>query len=169
MTIVPAWQLDTHIPPSLDHITLILEPGLAFGTGDHPTTQLCLRWLLQQRGVLGNAHVVDYGTGSGVLAIASLLLGASQAVGTDTDPLAVKASQRNGELNGVWGGLRVVQCMPSLDDEEPLAVHGLPSGYVGMGGMWMMVFVCMGEAHMCVWVCSVMYRGMTATQHAFAC
>lgn len=79
LVIVPAWQ---QLPPSDGPapLHLVLEPGLAFSTGDHPTTQLCLRWLLRRRAALAGAAVVDYGTGSGVLAIAAMLLGASSVV-----------------------------------------------------------------------------------------
>lgn len=83
LVIIPAWQEAPPSPPGgAAPLPLILEPGLAFGTGDHPTTQLCLRWLLRQRaaGSLAGASVVDYGTGSGVLAVAALLLGASHVV-----------------------------------------------------------------------------------------
>ena len=77
--IVPVWSA---APPDPAATNIRLEPGLAFGTGDHPTTRLCLRWLqrLQRRGSLGGAALMDYGTGSGVLAVAALLLGCERAV-----------------------------------------------------------------------------------------
>jgi ribosomal protein L11 methyltransferase len=73
--------------------------ALAAAAGEHPTTSLCLRHLLAQRQQLKGLTVMDYGTGSGVLAIGAVLLGAAEAVGTDVDSLAVKAANRNAELN----------------------------------------------------------------------
>ncbi|HEX5514205.1 MAG TPA: 50S ribosomal protein L11 methyltransferase [Gammaproteobacteria bacterium] len=89
----------TYAAPEPDAINLRLDPGLAFGTGTHPTTALCLRWLAQAD--LAGGTVVDFGCGSGILAIASLLLGAQQAYGIDNDPQALVASQDNAQRNGV--------------------------------------------------------------------
>ncbi len=91
--IVPTW----HVSPQPEAINLILDPGLAFGTGSHPTTQLCLRWLDEH--VHPGYSVIDYGCGSGILAIAALKLGASHVTGIDIDPQAVKASQENAQRN----------------------------------------------------------------------
>lgn len=96
--IVPTW----HASPDPAAINLILDPGLAFGTGSHPTTQLCLRWLDQN--VQPGDTVMDYGCGSGILAIAALKLGARHAAGIDIDPQAIKASEENALRN---------QCDPS--------------------------------------------------------
>jgi ribosomal protein L11 methyltransferase len=93
--IVPSW----HQAPEPDAVNLLLDPGLAFGTGTHPTTALCLEWLDGQD--LHGCSVVDFGCGSGILAIAALLLGASQAVGTDIDPQALEASRDNASRNGI--------------------------------------------------------------------
>ncbi|PRW20360.1 ribosomal L11 methyltransferase isoform B [Chlorella sorokiniana] len=122
--IVPVWSQ----PPDQAATNIRLEPGLAFGTGDHPTTRLCLRWLqaLQQRGALQGAAVMDYGTGSGVLAVAALLMGATRAVGTDIEPLAVKATQSNAALNSVAERLDAYTCAASLEQQEPLAAAGVP-------------------------------------------
>eukprot|EP00879_Flechtneria_rotunda_P033157 GHRR01036694.1.p1 GENE.GHRR01036694.1~~GHRR01036694.1.p1 ORF type:complete len:182 (+),score=51.90 GHRR01036694.1:303-848(+) len=87
-------------------------------SGEHPTTRLCLRLLASLS--LQGSTVMDYGTGSGILAIAALLLGAESAVGTDTDPLAVRAAEANAALNGVACKLRVVRCGPNLNDLDPL-------------------------------------------------
>ena len=87
--IVPTW----HQSPDPAAINLILDPGLAFGTGSHPTTQLCLGWL-DQNLQLGD-KIMDYGCGSGILAIAALKLGARYVTGIDIDPQAIKASQEN--------------------------------------------------------------------------
>ncbi|PIA73380.1 50S ribosomal protein L11 methyltransferase [Ectopseudomonas toyotomiensis] len=93
--IVPSW----HAAPQPDAVNLLLDPGLAFGTGTHPTTALCLEWLDSQS--LDNCSVLDFGCGSGILAIAALLLGAPQAAGTDIDPQALEASRDNASRNGI--------------------------------------------------------------------
>jgi ribosomal protein L11 methyltransferase len=80
-------------------VNLLLDPGLAFGTGTHPTTALCLEWLDGQD--LKNCDVLDFGCGSGILAIAALLLGAKQAVGTDIDVQALEASRDNAGRNNI--------------------------------------------------------------------
>ncbi|GFR45308.1 hypothetical protein Agub_g6668 [Astrephomene gubernaculifera] len=105
-------------------VNILLQPGVAFGTGEHPTTRLCLLALRQLAagGGLAGAAVCDYGTGSGVLAIAALKYGAARAVGTDIDSLAVKAAQRNGALNGFQPPtFTVFQCGGGIHDPEPLA------------------------------------------------
>ncbi len=91
--IVPSW----HQIPDPAAVSLILDPGLAFGTGSHPTTQLCLAWL--DENLRGGEDVLDYGCGSGILAIAALKLGAGHAVGIDIDPQAVVASRDNALRN----------------------------------------------------------------------
>ena len=91
-------------PPAPQAVNLRLDPGLAFGTGTHPTTSLCLRWL-DGHDVEG-ATVVDYGCGSGVLGIAALLLGAREVHATDIDPQALQATRDNAGVNQVAGRLR---------------------------------------------------------------
>lgn len=93
--IVPSW----HAAPEPDAVNLLLDPGLAFGTGTHPTTALCLEWLDAQP--LQGQSLLDFGCGSGILAIAGLLLGAEHAVGTDIDTQALDASRDNAERNGI--------------------------------------------------------------------
>ncbi|MBT2774818.1 50S ribosomal protein L11 methyltransferase [Halomonas sp. ISL-60] len=97
--IVPSW----HEPPEADAVNLILDPGLAFGTGTHPTTALCLEWLdeLAVAGHLAQQTVLDVGCGSGILAIAALKLGARHADATDIDPQALQASRDNAERNAI--------------------------------------------------------------------
>ena len=92
--IVPTW----HTAPNQDAINIVLDPGLAFGTGSHPTTSLCLEWLMQQA---PNKSVLDYGCGSGILAIAAKKLGAPHVVGVDIDSQAIIASVYNAEQNDV--------------------------------------------------------------------
>jgi len=91
--IVPSW----HTAPDPQAINIVLDPGLAFGTGTHPTTRLCLRWL--DRYIRGGETVIDFGCGSGILAIAALKLGAAQACGVDIDPQALLAARHNAMQN----------------------------------------------------------------------
>lgn len=93
--IVPSW----HEAPEPEAVNLLLDPGLAFGTGTHPTTSLCLQWLDGEP--VQGLQVLDFGCGSGILAIAALLLGAEHAVGTDIDVQALEASRENANRNGI--------------------------------------------------------------------
>ena len=111
--IVPTW----HTPSDPDAINIVLDPGLAFGTGSHPTTRLCLRWL--DNNIKGGESVLDYGCGSGILAIAALKLGAARAVGIDVDSQAVIASRDNAAANRVEN---IQFCLP---DEAPQDAYDL--------------------------------------------
>ncbi|WP_421866326.1 50S ribosomal protein L11 methyltransferase [Motiliproteus sp.] len=93
--VCPSWKP----VPDPDAANLMLDPGLAFGTGTHPTTALCLEWLEGQ--ALDGTTLIDYGCGSGILGIAALLLGADKMIGTDIDPQALQASRDNAERNGI--------------------------------------------------------------------
>ena len=93
--ITPSW----HEAPNGNAVNLQLDPGLAFGTGSHPTTRLCLKWLDTQ--LKGGESVLDYGCGSGILAIAALKLGAGSAIGVDIDEQAIRASKDNAAQNNV--------------------------------------------------------------------
>ena len=93
--IVPTW----HEPPAQAQRVLRLDPGLAFGTGTHPTTRMCLRWLAQHD--VRGASVLDYGCGSGILAMGAALYGADRVDAVDIDPDAVLATQLNAQANGV--------------------------------------------------------------------
>jgi ribosomal protein L11 methyltransferase len=106
------WNIE---PPTGEDIVVVrLDPGLAFGSGTHPTTALCLEWLDGLE--LAGRHVTDYGCGSGILAIAALKLGAAGATGVDNDPQALTASRDNAERNGVADRLAVF-----LPGDEPAA------------------------------------------------
>lgn len=93
--IVPSW----HEAPDPLAINLVLDPGMAFGTGSHPTTSLCLSWLDEV--IRGGERVLDYGCGSGILAIAALKLGAAHATGIDIDHQAIAASRNNAVQNQI--------------------------------------------------------------------
>jgi ribosomal protein L11 methyltransferase len=135
--IVPSW----HVAPDPAAINLVLDPGLAFGTGSHPTTFLCLEWLTQQ--VRGGETLLDYGCGSGILAIAAARLGAGKVVGIDIDDNALIAARDNAEANGV--SLELRHSRQKLDEQfdvvvaniltNPLCVLApLLSGRVAAGG-----------------------------------
>jgi len=93
--IVPTW----HSPPDPAAVNVVLDPGIAFGTGNHATTRLCLRWL--ERSIAGGESVIDYGCGSGILAIAAMKLGAARALGIDIDEQALLAARGNAIQNRV--------------------------------------------------------------------
>lgn len=100
------WICPSEYPvPDASAVNVMLDPGLAFGTGTHPTTALCLRWLDQLD--LTGKTVIDFGCGSGILAIAALKLGASSAVGLDIDPQAISASRDNAIKNAVAAKLHL--------------------------------------------------------------
>ncbi len=101
LAIVPSWQ-----DYPTDRVKLLLDPGLAFGTGGHETTSLCLEQLDAM--VSGGECVLDIGTGSGILAIAALKLGAATAQGVDIDPISVRTAGENAALNGVADQLEVL-------------------------------------------------------------
>jgi ribosomal protein L11 methyltransferase len=107
--IVPTW----HTPPDGSAINVILDPGLAFGTGSHPTTRLCLQWLDQH--IKGGESVLDYGCGSGILAIAAYKLGAAKVWGVDIDRQAVEAARYNAIQNDVVAEFY----LPAVAPHEP--------------------------------------------------
>lgn len=112
--IVPTWCE----PEEPDAVNIELDPGLAFGTGTHPTTRLCLEWL--DAHPPAKARVVDYGCGSGILAIAAAKLGAEQVLGVDNDPQALIATRENAARNGV--AERITTAAPEEADETPAEV-----------------------------------------------
>lgn len=122
LLITPSWAVDEAGP---DEIAIILDPGMAFGTGLHPTTRACLE-LLQEVDPLPSA-VLDVGCGSGVLALAALRLGADRAVGIDTDPLAVEATRANAERNDLAGRIdaRLGTLPEEVDDRYELVLANL--------------------------------------------
>ncbi|MFQ1062826.1 50S ribosomal protein L11 methyltransferase [Bordetella trematum] len=98
--IVPSWHRDdVELPTPAEGIRIELDPGLAFGTGSHPTTHLCLAWL--EAALPAGATVLDYGCGSGILAIAARKLGAGDTIAVDIDPQAVQSTEDNARVNQV--------------------------------------------------------------------
>lgn len=120
--IVPSW----HEAPQQDGVNILLDPGLAFGTGTHPTTRLCLEWL--------DAHppagleVTDYGCGSGILAIAAALLGAESVLAVDNDPQALAATLENARRNQVEERIRAYLPTEAPDESAPLLLANILAG-----------------------------------------
>jgi len=124
--IVP-WNADLPEAAGDDAVVIRLDPGLAFGSGTHPTTSLCLQWLdaLAAEGVLAGTEILDYGCGSGILALAALKLGAARAIGVDNDPQALVASHDNAERNGVGAALAVFLPSEAPPDTYPIVVANI--------------------------------------------
>jgi ribosomal protein L11 methyltransferase len=111
LVITPSWHADALMG---DRLAIVLDPGLAFGTGSHPTTRLCLQWL--ERHLAPGESVIDYGCGSGVLAIAAARLGAARVVAIDIDPQALQAARDNAARNHVQ-----VEVRGTVDARPPVA------------------------------------------------
>ncbi|MEX1665104.1 50S ribosomal protein L11 methyltransferase [Zhongshania arctica] len=112
--ICPSWRE----PVDPKAVNLLLDPGLAFGTGTHPTTWLCMQWLDQQD--LSGLTVIDYGCGSGILGIAALLLGAKKVIAVDNDPQALLATRDNARRNNIDDAR--IECL--LPEHIPDGLHG---------------------------------------------
>ena len=141
--IVPSW----HQAPDAATTVIRLDPGLAFGTGTHPTTRMCLRWTAQQAAALapGWGRVLDYGCGSGILAIGAALHGARGIDAVDIDPAAVQATQANAQANGVTLAAGLPDAVGGPNGAYPLVLANilatplkvlapLLSGHVAPGG-----------------------------------
>jgi ribosomal protein L11 methyltransferase len=125
IVIRPSWRRHR---ASADDIVLALDPGMAFGTGLHPTTRLCLEALerLDDRGLLAGAHVLDVGCGSGILSVASARFGASDVLGLDTDPIAVEATTANARRNRLARRIRArLGSVPSGDPPVEVVLANL--------------------------------------------
>lgn len=121
------WNVEP--PADADAVIVRLDPGLAFGTGTHPTTALCLEWL---DGIeLAGRSVIDYGCGSGVLAIAALKLGAARVAGVDNDPQALEASRDNAARNGVDDRLELFMPEEFADAPAEVFVANILAGPLG--------------------------------------
>ena len=128
LVIRPTWRRHRREP---DDVVLALDPGMAFGTGLHPTTRLCLAALetLADRGAIDGARVLDVGCGSGILAIAALKLGAAGAVGVDTDPIAIESTLANARRNRLVRRIRArVGSLPSLEPPFDVVLANLIAG-----------------------------------------
>ena len=117
--IIPSW----FEPEEPKAVNILLDPGLAFGTGTHPTTHLCLEWLDARE--LSGKQVVDYGCGSGILAIAAALLGAEPVWGVDNDPQALIATRENAERNQVQGHIKAQLPEAELDIKADVLVANI--------------------------------------------
>jgi ribosomal protein L11 methyltransferase len=128
--ILPPWE---RVEPQGGELRIILDPGVVFGTGLHPTTRDCLRALAYIRNQAPIGKVVDFGTGSGILAIAGGLLGAEQVLAIDLNPLAVKTAQRNVELNHLERVIRVVKgnVEEFVEERADLMIANIHYGVMG--------------------------------------
>lgn len=117
--ICPSW----HEVPDIDAVNIMLDPGLAFGTGTHPTTSLCLTWLDSID--LKDKVVVDFGCGSGILGIAALKLGAKEVIGIDIDPQALQASAENAKRNDVSNKLSLYLPQDQPDIQADIVVANI--------------------------------------------
>ena len=113
--VVPTWLT----PPDPNAVNLLLDPGLAFGTGGHPTTALCLTWLAQAD--LSEQTVIDFGCGSGILACAAAKLGAKRVIATDIDPQALRATGQNADVNAVALEIYLPEQMPEVQADVLVA------------------------------------------------
>ncbi|TCS41740.1 50S ribosomal protein L11 methyltransferase [Reinekea marinisedimentorum] len=121
--IVPSWT----DAPDTNAVNLKLDPGLAFGTGTHPTTFLCLEWL--DKNVNGGESVLDYGCGSGILGLAAILLGSARMDGLDIDPQALIATKNNAQANGINDDQYRVTTEPGeLDAQYDIVVANILAG-----------------------------------------
>ena len=142
--IVPSW----HAAPNPQALNIVLDPGLAFGTGSHPTTHLCLAWLADH--LRPGESVLDYGCGSGILAIAAKRLGAGKTLGVDIDPQAMVASRYNAENNQADVQFTLPDAMPPFTADvvvanilasplkvlaPALAAHCRPGGRIALSGI----------------------------------
>jgi ribosomal protein L11 methyltransferase len=128
IVIRPTWRRHRRLP---DDVVLALDPGMAFGTGLHPTTRLCLAALeaVADRGELADARVLDVGCGSGILAIAAVKLGAASAFGVDTDPVAEEATLANARRNRLVRGVRAREgSLPSGEPDFDVVLANLIAG-----------------------------------------
>ena len=114
--VCPSWQK----PPEPNAINIMLDPGLAFGSGSHATTSMCLQWL--EINTHDNSTVIDYGSGSGILAIAAALLGAHRVIAVDNDPQAITATIENAKRNNIPAGV-IETYLPDQLPDDTLALQ----------------------------------------------
>jgi len=121
--VVPSHHADKHLAQQPDAINILLDPGLAFGTGTHPTTAMCLEYLEQHPA--DNQHVIDYGCGSGILAIAAAKLGAQSIMAIDNDPQALIATEENAQKNNVLSCFQIQLPEPTPIQQADLLVANI--------------------------------------------
>ncbi len=121
--VVPSHHAEQHLGEQSDAINILLDPGLAFGTGTHPTTAMCLEYLEQHPA--NNQHVIDYGCGSGILAIAAAKLGAKTIMAIDNDPQALLATQDNAIKNTVQDCFQIQLPEPAPSQQADLLVANI--------------------------------------------
>jgi ribosomal protein L11 methyltransferase len=120
LVVVPAWE---EYAPQEGELPIRIDPGMAFGTGTHATTALCMRWLEEL--VTPGSRVIDVGTGSGILAVAAKHLGAAEVVAIDVDPVAVDAARENAGRNGVEIDVRLATLDQVAEGEADLIVANI--------------------------------------------
>lgn len=166
--ITPTW----HECPDPAAVSIQLDPGLAFGTGSHPTTRLCLQWL--DSNLAGGENVLDYGCGSGILAIAALKLGAGETDGVDIDTQAMIASAQNAEQNGVVGQFYLPDAAPSKTYDlvianiltNPLkALAPLLAARCRSGGRLVLSGILVEQAHEIIAIYSEWFDFSAPTEH----
>jgi ribosomal protein L11 methyltransferase len=113
--VCPSWQE----PPEPNAVNIMLDPGLAFGSGSHATTSMCLQWL--EKNICDDSTVIDYGCGSGILAIAAALLGAARVIAVDNDPQAITATIENAKRNNIPEGV-IETYLPNQLPNDPAAL-----------------------------------------------
>lgn len=130
--ICPTWTT----PPNPNAFNVILDPGLAFGTGTHPTTALCLEWL--DKHIQTGVEVIDYGCGSGILSIAALKLGAKKVIAIDHDPQALESTKRNAETNDFHPPILKLQtqAMPENTPADVLIANILAKPLIELAGLF---------------------------------
>jgi len=136
LRVQPAWLPS---PPD-DRLALFIDPGMAFGTGSHPSTQLCLEYL--EENVEPGDLIADLGSGSGILSIAAIKLGAQRSLAFDTDDMAVSVCQENAEQNGV--GREIVAAVGSLHELKAEVLHSSPPRLV-VANIFLSVLMAMLE------------------------
>lgn len=140
LRVQPAWLPN---PPD-DRLPLFIDPGMAFGTGSHPSTQLCLEYL--EENVQPGDLIADLGSGSGILSIAAIKLGAQRSLAFDTDEMAVSVCQENAEQNGV--GREILASVGSLDELKTEVLRGSPPPRLVVANIFLSVLTAMLEDDM---------------------
>ncbi|MCM3784498.1 50S ribosomal protein L11 methyltransferase [Neobacillus mesonae] len=145
LTIKPTWE--DYIPAGESEKIIEIDPGMAFGTGTHPTTSLCLRTL--EKYVQGGEEIIDVGTGSGILAIGAMKLGAKHVLALDLDPVAVSSAQENSALNGLTDHITVYESdlLSILDKQDGSLGVTLPVNIVVANILAEVILLFVGDVY----------------------